>query len=148
MDWYIKKYHADSYIHVSNIVDEIGTRIKNVEDRINTIRDNDIEDALKTERTKHKIIEDGYIAEIMSMEKIVADARRMRSETEELHFKVVRRAKELVLLSSESKHERIEIVNDLSATIGKLDKQVIEAERVNKEIEDTKKEDEKILRLK
>lgn len=148
VDWYIAKYHAEDYIHTSQIQSEISRRIESAVARNNADRDRELDEALKTERMKHKIIEDGYCAEIVSMEKLVKDAKDLRADVESMYFKVVERAKQIMLISAETKHERTEIINDLSATMGKLDNLSKLAEDINKEIDNKKPEDEKLLRIK
>ena len=148
MDWYIKKYHSDNYVHVSNIADAIEQRIESAIDRVNKLHDQDVKEKLKAAGREKQIEIEGYIAEIRSLERIVADAKRMRSEVEELYFKVKEYGKQLLFQSAESKQERLEICEVLSSTVGKLDKLNINAERINKEIEDNREHDETVLRLK
>lgn len=148
IDWYIIKYHSGDYIHKDEIVNEIGKRIQNVEDRINKLRDKELNEAIQTERKKHKIIEDGYVAEILSLEKIVNDASKKRKEVEKLYFKVKERAQQIVLVAAEMKQEREEDINDLSSRMGKRDKLAITTDEIKKDIEKNEEEEENILRLK
>lgn len=148
IDWYIIKYHSDSYIHKDEIVNEIGKRIQSVEDRVNRFRDKELNEKISAERKKHKIIEDGYIAEIISLERKVEEAMKMRKEVEKLYFKVKERAQQIVLIAAETKQERVEVVNDLSSAIGKLDNLVLKSEDISKEIDKNKEKEEEILKLK
>lgn len=148
LDWYINSYQSANYIHTSKIQDEITKRIDNALERNNKARDIELEEALKTERMKHKIIEDGYIAEIISMEKTISDAKEMRRDAEEVYFKGMERAREIMFIAAEVKHEREEIINDLSATMGKLDRLILTSKEINDMIDKDKKVDEQKLRLK
>ena len=147
-DWYIMKYHAKDYVHLNDIQFEIKRRIENAEERLNNAHSVEIQEALETLRIKHHIECDGYHAEIMSMQKYVDDAKKMRKEVEDLRFKVIERARQVVMLTARSKHERLDILEDLSATMGKLDSLVIESEKLQKEIESSTEKEENILRMK
>lgn len=148
LDWYINSYQSNNYIHISKIQDEIARRIDNALTRNNEARDKQLEEALKTERMRHKIIEDGYVAEILSMEKNISDAQEMRADAEEVYFKGMERAREIMFIAAEVKHEREEIINDLSATMGKLDRLILTSKEINDMIDKDKKVDERKLRLK
>lgn len=148
LDWYINSYQSNNYIHISKIQDEIARRIDNALTRNNEARDKQLEEALKTERMRHKIIEDGYVAEILSMEKNISDAQEMRADAEEVYFKGMERAREIMFIAAEVKHEREEIINDLSATMGKLDRLILTSKEINDMIDKDKKVDEQKLRLK
>ena len=147
IDWYVKAYHSDEFIHVSQIKDTILERIDSAVSRNNRRRDRELYEALETERTKHRIVEDGYIAEIESLEKLIDESKNMRKEVEELYFKVVQRAQQIVMITAKNTQERKTIVNDLAATLGKLDKLSLETEELNKEIEKNKSSDQDRLRI-
>jgi len=147
IDWYVKTYHSDEFIHVSQIKDTILERIDSAVSRNNRRRDRELYEAIETERTKHRIVEDGYIAEIESLEKLIDESKNMRKEVEELYFKVVQRAQQIVMITAKNTQERKTIVNDLAATLGKLDKLALETEDLNKEIEKNKASDQDRLRI-
>lgn len=148
VDWFIRNYHADDYIHMSSIRAEIIRRIENAVVRTNIERDTELDEILKAERTKHRIECDGYLAEMAGMEKAVANAKKMRTDAETLYYRVVERARVLTLIAAENKHERAEIINDLGSSMGRLDKLVRDAEEVTSEIEKSKIKDTKLLRFK
>lgn len=147
IDWYIMKYHAKDYVHLNDIQFEIKRRIENAEERLKNAHAIELQEALETLRIKHHIECDGFKAEIMCMQRHVDDAKKMRKEVEDLRFKVIERARQVVMLTARSKHERLDILEDLSATMGKLDSLVIESEKLQKEIESSTEKEESILRL-
>ena len=148
VDWYIRNYQADDYVHISQIKDEIERRIASAVDRTNAARDTELAEALNTERTKHRIECDGYLAEMCNMEKIVEDAKRIRADAEKMHYLVVERAKELVFVTAENKRDRTEIINTISASMGRLDKLVKAATDIDLEITTSERRDKELLRLK
>lgn len=147
LDWYIYRYHSEEFIHKSLIADEIKERIDNAITRNNIERDTQLEEVVNTERTKFDIKEQGYIAEIKTMENIVLEAKKMRRNVEDLYFRVIERARQLSIIAAQNKHERTEIINDLSASMGKLDKTVLDIIDVEKDIEKNLKKDQEALEI-
>lgn len=148
LDWYIQKYHTHDFIHVSQIQEEIARRIKRSIERNNKRRDAQEERLLNAERMKHKIIEEGYVAEILCMESEKQQDDENRKMVEKLYYTTMERARALVHATAEVKHEREEIVNDISKTMGKLDKLELNAKDIYDQIEDSKENDIKVLEAK
>lgn len=148
LDWYIQKYHTHDFVHVSKIQDEIARRIKRATDRNNKRRDAQEERLINAERMKHKIVEDGYCAEIERMESEMKTNNEMRDQVERLYYTTMERARALVHATAEVKHEREEIVNDISKTMGKLDKLELNAKDIYDQIEDSKENDIRVLEAK
>lgn len=148
MDWYIIRNYSEEYIHRDMIKDEIARRIESAEVRLNAIRDRQERERIQTEKTKFAIVEDGYVAEITRLEKIVEDVLTMRKELEDMHYRIVRRARELSLITAENKHEGNKIISNVSASIGKLDVIGRNTSELVKEIKESENEDNGALRLK
>lgn len=144
VDWYVNKYQAENYIHISRIQNEISKRIDNAVKRNDEVWCKKLEESeLKLQR-EYKIIEDGYCAEIESMEKIVSDARELKKEVTELDFIVKRKAHELVLLTAEMKQERKDFINSKAITMGKMNDFINKSENLLIETEKEKQIREKI----
>lgn len=141
LDWYICGNYSAQYIHRDLIRAEISKRIKEAVDKTNAERDEQEEGKLKALKDIHKIEEDGYIAEIMRLEKNDENVKRLQKINEDLYFKVVRRVKELMLITAENWHEGEKIINDVSASIGRLDAIKGNTQTLVDEIERTRKDD-------
>ena len=141
VDWYIRGYYSHDYIHRDMIREEITQRIDEAVRKVNLKRDDEEANKIQALKDIHKIHEDGYVAEIMRLEKNDENVKKMRKKVEELYFKVVRRAKELVLITAENWHEGEKIINDVSASIGRLDTIKATTEGLVAEIEDSRKAD-------
>ena len=148
VDWYIIKYHSHDYIRRSLIQDEIARRIDAAVLQNNRMRDEQERSKLEAQKLKYEILENGWTAEIMNMEKIVADVLKMRDEVRDLHFRTFQRAKELAMVTAENKHEGTNIINSVAASVGKLDAIGSRAEDIVNEMEENRKKDEEALRIK
>lgn len=147
LHWYVKNYYSKEFVHISMISEEIRKRIETSVERNNIIKNREFQERFEAEKLKNKIIEDGYIAEIMHLEKTVEEAQKLRTRVEDLYYKTVRRAKDVSIAIAENRHEVTRIINDLPASLGKFDKLVIDAEQRNKEILENQKKDEEALTL-
>lgn len=148
VDWYIIKYHSHDYIRRSLIQDEIEKRIEAAVTQNNRQRDAQEQAKLEAQKLKYDILESGWTAEIINMEKIVSDVLKMRDDVRDLHFRTFQRAKELAMVTAENKHEGTNIINSVAASVGKLDKIGSRAEDIVKEMEDSRTKDEEALRVK
>ena len=145
IDWYIRAYYSHDYIHRDMIREEITKRVDDAVRKTNNFRDDQEINKLNALRDVYHIQEDGYVAEIMRLEKRDIEVQRMRKKVEELYFKIVKRAKELVVITTENWHEGEKIVTDVSASISRLDIIKTTTTDLVKEIEDSRKEDYRAL---
>jgi hypothetical protein len=148
IDIYIRKVHSTNYIHKDEVKAEIEERIRNVEDRTNAYRDQQESYKLQALVTKHTIREDGYLAEIKLLNSKVEETMRLRKEVEDLHFRVIRRARELALVTAENQHEGAQIINNVSQGLGRLDKITMANRELIEEINKSSDRDENALRIK
>lgn len=148
VDWYVQKYHSADFIHRDMIQAEIEKRIATAEARVHAIRDKREEERLAAKELDFEIIEAGYKAEISRLEKVVADALEMRSHVEDLYFKVKRRAQDLALITAENHEEGTKIVEDIAASVGRIDTLSRGAKGLVEEIERSKQIDYDALRIK
>ena len=148
VDWYIRNWYSMDYIHRDMIRDEILKRVNDAVGKTHRERDEQESIKLKAMRDNFKIQEEGYIAEIMRLEKNDEYVHKMRKRVEELYFKVVRRTKELLVITAENWHEGEKIINDVSASIGRLDAIKSNTESLVSEIENAKRDDYVALALK
>jgi len=147
IDWYVRSYYSNDYIHRDMIRDEITRRVTEAVNKTNAQRNEQETNKLNALKTIHRIEEDGYISEILRLEKRDNDVKRMRKKVEELYFKVVKRAKDLVVITTENWHEGEKIVTDVSASISRLDIIKTTTTDLVKEIEDSRDNDYKALGL-
>lgn len=147
VDWYIGKYYSNEYIHISLLKDEIKSRIEKAEKRVHEDRDEREQHKLNALIIQHKINESGWIAELETMEKIVIDARTLQKKVSGLYFETVQRIKELALIKAQTEHEGKEIINNVGASIGRLDKVTLAIGDLVKEIEKTKTNDIEALEI-
>jgi hypothetical protein len=147
INWYIKKYHSDEFVHIHKIKNEIQKRIKNAEDRLNEIRDKQEKDKLNALRLDFKIIEDGYLAEIDLMEKEFANVRKLRDANEKLYFINLARSKELATIAAKNKKIGEKITVDVGTSLGELDKIEIETNEIAKQILDNSGKDRQALKI-
>jgi hypothetical protein len=148
VDWYVQKYHSKDFIHRDMIQSEIEKRIASAEARVHSIRDRQEQERLDAKSLDFDIIEAGYKAEIFRLEKIVADACEMRSKVEDLYFKVKRRAQDLALITAENQEVGTKIVNEIAASVGRIDILSRGSKGLMEEIEGSKQLDYDALRIK
>ena len=147
VDWYVRTYHSNDYIHVSLIKDEIKRRIALMEDRLNEERDEQEDRKLNALAIQYKINEDGWVAEIECMEKKCAEARKIRKEVEDLRFETIRRIREMAIINARNRHEGTEIINSVGASVGRLEKVGRSISDLVKEVEDSEDKESEILQI-
>ena len=147
-DWYVRKNYSYDFVHRDLIRSEMNMRIKNAVEETNKIRDEQEEEQIRALRIQHKISEDGYLAEIEHYKKIAKDAQKMRKEVETLYYKVIERIKTISVVTAENKHEGEAIINSVSSSIGRLDRINNNILDLVTDIEENKKHDLKVLKIK
>lgn len=147
IDWYIKSYHSRDYVHRDMIRPEIAKHIKKAEDRVNSIRDNQEEIKMEALKLQFQIMEDGYIAEIETMEETVKDVMKMRDELVGLYYEVERRIKEVSMITAENRHHGMNIIEKVSEQLGNLEKIGYRSEKLDSIVQSSKKKDLRKLRV-
>jgi len=148
IDWYVRNYQAENYIHISMIRDEISKRIDGAVKYNNKIRDEQESIKIKALELQFKIQEEGWCAEIINMEKTVSEVELLRKKTMNVYLDTYRRAKELAMVTAENQHEGNKIIENVSASVGKLDIIGKNAADIVKEINDNKIKEQDALQMK
>lgn len=147
IDWYIRSFYSHDYIHRDMIREEITKRIDEAVLKINLKRDEEETNKLNALKIIHKIEEDGYIAEIMRLEKNDIDVEKIRKKVEDLYFKVVKRANELVVSTARNWNTGEKIISDVTCSAVELKTIQSDAEKLVKEIKDAQISDYDALGL-
>jgi hypothetical protein len=148
VDWYVKSYHSRDYVHRDMIRPEISKHIKLAEERVNKIRDNQEEIKMEALRLQFQIMEDGYLAEIESMEATVEDVLSMRDELVKLYYEVEKRIEEVSMITAQNRHHGMNIIEKVSEQIGNLEKIGYRSEKLDKRVKGQKPKDMETLRIK
>jgi hypothetical protein len=147
INWYIQTFESENFVHVSMIQAEMDKRIRNAEERLNKIRDKQECDKMNALRLDFKITEDGYLAEMESMEREMDNVQRMRDANEKLYFLNLARSKALATLAAKNRKIGEKITIDVGSSLGELDKLEIETNDVEKEISNNSGKDRQALRI-
>jgi len=123
IDGYLQNHYLENnYIHKSLIKEEISYRIKQAVEDVTNSKNQEMDEQLNVLNLKHQIKEDGFKAEIENYKKIVDDAKRMRKDVENLYYALCRRAKSLAIVTMENSKEGKSIIENVSTSIGRLDR--------------------------
>jgi len=144
-----EKHSIDmNYIHKDMIQTEIEKRIEIAVKNLNSIRDQQEEEQLNSLKLQHKIIEDGFKAEIENYKKTVDDAMKMRKENERLYYTLLSRIKKLGSITMDNVQAGTSIVSNVGIALGQLNKVGLSIKDLEEEIEEQKEKDMKTLRIK
>jgi hypothetical protein len=145
IDWYIRNYHSKDYIHKDMIKDEIKSKIEKAEERLNKKRDEQEKGKLDARDLDHKIIVDGFYAEMEVMEKEAQEVKALRSKLDNLYYVLKRRAKDISMVTAENKHEGTKIAENILESIGQLEKIEVKTLDIVKEFDSAERKDKEAL---
>jgi len=147
VDWYVRTYHSQDYIHIGLIKEEISRRIDAEVFKTKIRCDEDKERAMNALNIQHKINEDGWIAEIENMEKQVRDAMVVLKNAEELRWEYIRRVRELAVINAKNQHGGKEMIEGVTVAMQQLEKVGLEICGLVENVEKEGKKETEMLRI-
>lgn len=145
IDWYIRNYHSQDYIHRDMIKDEIFIKIQKKEKEIHEKRNEEEAEKQHALELEHQIRIDGLLAEIEVYKKESKEVAKEKKAVKNLYFELKRRAKELSLFTAENKHEGNNIIKNVASSIGQLDVIGTKTRDLVKEFDDNEERERAVI---